>query len=77
VHKQLLLKAEYFRKALCGSFKEAEAQAIDLPEEEPAIFHFIVAFLYEETYVPIKPLATVLCKSKNLVIVAASLITHT
>ncbi|ORY62209.1 uncharacterized protein BCR38DRAFT_346643 [Pseudomassariella vexata] len=62
VHKSVLLKSEYFRKALCGEFKEAETQVIDLPEEDPAIFHFIVAFLYEEKYVPIKPIASVLGK---------------
>ncbi|RYP56540.1 hypothetical protein DL771_011859 [Monosporascus sp. 5C6A] len=56
----VLLKAEYFRKALCGEFRESEAQAIDLPEEDPAIFHFVVAFLYEERYVPIVPVASVL-----------------
>lgn len=65
VHKNILLKAEYFRKALCGRFKEAEAQAIDLPEEDPAIFHFIVAFLYEDKYVPIKPIASVLMSDEK------------
>ncbi|RYP06975.1 hypothetical protein DL764_002798 [Monosporascus ibericus] len=60
VHRSVLLKAEYFRKALCGEFRESEAQAIDLPEEDPAIFHFVVAFLYEERYVPILPVASVL-----------------
>ncbi|RYP93497.1 hypothetical protein DL770_000381 [Monosporascus sp. CRB-9-2] len=60
VHRSVLLKAEYFRKALCGEFRESEAQAIDLPEEDPAIFHFVVAFLYEERYVPIVPVASVL-----------------
>ncbi|KAI1768238.1 hypothetical protein GGR53DRAFT_433550 [Hypoxylon sp. FL1150] len=60
VHKTVLLKAEFFRKALCGEFRESEAQAIDLPEENPAIFHFVVAFLYENKYVPIRPAAAVL-----------------
>ncbi|KAI5862178.1 hypothetical protein GGS23DRAFT_597796 [Durotheca rogersii] len=60
VHKSVLLKAEFFRKALCGGFRESDAQAIDLPEEDPAIFHFIVAFLYENKYVPIRAAATVL-----------------
>ncbi|CRK12935.1 hypothetical protein BN1723_017317 [Verticillium longisporum] len=45
VHKDVLLTSEYFRKALCGSFREADAQSMDLPEEDPAIFHFVVAFL--------------------------------
>ena len=54
------MKAEYFRKALDGDFQEAEDQAIDLPEEDPAIFSFIVAFLYEGSYSPIKPIADAL-----------------
>ncbi|KAH8815334.1 hypothetical protein F5884DRAFT_667953 [Xylogone sp. PMI_703] len=60
VHRDILTKSEYFRKALDGEFREAEDQAIDLPEENPAIFSFIVAFLYEEKFVPIKPIATAL-----------------
>lgn len=60
VHKSVLLKAEWFRKALLGSFLEAEAQSLDLPEEDPAIFHFLVAYLYEERYLPTKPLSSVL-----------------
>ncbi|KAG8165295.1 hypothetical protein KVR01_005570 [Diaporthe batatas] len=60
VHKSVLLKAEWFRKALLGNFLEAEAQSLDLPEEDPAIFHFLVAYLYEERYVPTKPLSTAL-----------------
>lgn len=60
VHKNILLKTEWFRKALLGGFAEAEAQSLDLPEEDPGIFHFLVAYLYEEKYVPTKPLSTVL-----------------
>ncbi|KAI2467731.1 hypothetical protein F4781DRAFT_433099 [Annulohypoxylon bovei var. microspora] len=60
VHKSVLLKAEFFKKALCGEFMESEAQAMELPEEDPAIFHFVVAFLYENKYVPIKAASTVL-----------------
>ncbi|KAL7629322.1 hypothetical protein AAE478_000842 [Parahypoxylon ruwenzoriense] len=60
VHKTVLLKTEFFRKALCGGFQESDAQAINLPEEDPAIFHFIIAFLYENKYVPIKAAATAL-----------------
>jgi hypothetical protein len=63
VHRDILTKSEYFRKALDGEFREADDQAIDLPEEDPAIFSFVVAFLYEEKYVPIKPIATVLSGS--------------
>lgn len=65
VHRDILTKSEYFRKALDGEFREAEEQAIDLPEEDPAIFSFVVAFLYEEKYVPVKPLATVLVEEPD------------
>ncbi|KAK6206087.1 hypothetical protein LQW54_007922 [Pestalotiopsis sp. IQ-011] len=54
---KVLTKTEYFVKALCGSFKEAATQSISLPEEDPAIFHFVVAFLYEDKYEPIKPMS--------------------
>ncbi|KAK3898148.1 hypothetical protein C8A05DRAFT_38274 [Staphylotrichum tortipilum] len=60
VHKHVLLKSEYFEKALCGDFQESETQSIDLPEEDPAIFHFLIAYLYEGRYEPIKPAASVL-----------------
>jgi len=60
VHKDVLTKSEYFSKALDGDFKEAENQAIDLPEEDPAIFSFVVAYLYEGKFIPIKPIASVL-----------------
>lgn len=45
---------------LDGEFKEAEEQAIDLPEEDPSIFSFVVAFLYEGKFIPIKLAASVL-----------------
>jgi len=61
VHKDILVKTTFFKKALCGNFKESETQSIDLPEEDPAIFHFIIAFLYEGRYDPIKPIASALC----------------
>ncbi|KAL2142318.1 hypothetical protein VTI28DRAFT_1327 [Corynascus sepedonium] len=60
VHKHVLLKSEYFQKALCGEFRESGTQSIDLPEENPAIFHFLVAYLYEGRYQPIRPAASVL-----------------
>ncbi|OHW89869.1 BTB/POZ domain-containing protein [Colletotrichum incanum] len=60
VHRDVLLTTEYFRKALCGDFREAEAQSMDFPEEDPAIFHFLVAFLYQRSFVPIRPAASVL-----------------
>lgn len=66
VHKDILVQAEWFQKALCGNFREASEQFIDLPEEDPAIFHFLVAFLYEGCYEPIKPAASVLGESTSL-----------
>ncbi|KAK4165690.1 hypothetical protein QBC43DRAFT_192941, partial [Cladorrhinum sp. PSN259] len=60
VHKHVLLRYTYFEKALCGGFLETETQSMDFPEEDPAIFHFLVAYLYEGRYEPIKPIATVL-----------------
>jgi hypothetical protein len=51
---------------LDGEFREAGDQAIDLPEEDPAIFSFVVAFLYEKTFAPIKPVSTVLSGSPIL-----------
>ncbi|KAL2064900.1 hypothetical protein VTL71DRAFT_4040 [Oculimacula yallundae] len=60
IHKDILCKSEYFRRALEGEFKEAGDQAIDLPEENPDIFSFVVAYLYEEKFSPIKTMSTVL-----------------
>ncbi|GKT42199.1 uncharacterized protein ColSpa_02380 [Colletotrichum spaethianum] len=60
VHRDVLLTTDYFRKALCGDFREAEAQSMDFPEEDPAIFHFLVAFLYQRSFVPIMPAASAL-----------------
>lgn len=54
------MRAEWFRKALDGGFQESHSQSLELPEEEPGIFHFIVAYLYENRYVPTKPLSSVL-----------------
>ncbi|PVH88439.1 hypothetical protein DL98DRAFT_556062 [Cadophora sp. DSE1049] len=60
IHRDILCKSEYFRRALDGEFKEAGDQAIDLPEENPDIFSFVVAYLYEERFTPIKTMSTVL-----------------
>ncbi|KAF4994203.1 hypothetical protein FGRMN_5977 [Fusarium graminum] len=60
VHRDVLVQAEWFQKALCGNFKEASEQIIDLPEEDPAAFHFLITFLYEGRFEPIKPAASVL-----------------
>jgi hypothetical protein len=54
------MKSEWFRRALSGDFKEASEQSVDLPEENPAIFHFLIAFLYEGQYRPIKSAASAL-----------------
>ncbi|KAG5661653.1 hypothetical protein KAF25_005775 [Fusarium avenaceum] len=60
VHRDVLIQAEWFQKALCGNFREASEQVIDLPDQDPATFHFLVAFLYEGRFEPIKPAASVL-----------------
>lgn len=60
MHRDILTKSEYFRRALDGEFKEAIDQAIDLPEEDPSIFSFVVAFLYEGNFAPLKTVASVL-----------------
>ncbi|KAK0746157.1 hypothetical protein B0T18DRAFT_326080 [Schizothecium vesticola] len=60
VHKNILIKSKYFERALCGDFMEARIQAVNLPEENPAIFHFLIAYLYEGKFHPIKPVASVL-----------------
>lgn len=59
------MKSEFFRKALDGEFKEACQQAVDLPEEDPDIFSFVVAYLYEERFVPLKSLGSVLSECKG------------
>jgi len=68
VHKDILTKSEYFSKALDGQFRESKSQSIDLPEEDPDIFGFVIAFLYEGKFVPIRSLATVLGKSLSFAI---------
>ncbi|KAK4043635.1 hypothetical protein C8A01DRAFT_43392 [Parachaetomium inaequale] len=65
VHKHVLLKSEYFEKALCGEFSESGSQSINLPEENPAIFHFLIAYLYEGRYEPIRPAASVLVPDQD------------
>ena len=39
---------------------ESGTQSINLPEENPAIFHFLIAYLYEGKYNPIRPVASAL-----------------
>ncbi len=68
MHRHILLKSEYFEKALCGEFRESGTQSVDLPEEDPAIFHFLVAYLYEGKYNPIKPASSVLGESRTYTI---------
>lgn len=55
VHKDILRKSEWFRKALDGQFRESHDQTIDLPEENPVGFSFLISYLYEGTFQPIKP----------------------
>jgi len=65
VHRDILTKSAYFRRALEGGFLEAGEQAINLPEEDPTVFSFVVAYLYEEKFVPIKPISSVLGKHSD------------
>lgn len=60
MHNDILTKSEFFRNALDGRFREADEQAVDLPEEDPALFSFVVAYLYEGKFLPIKPAADAL-----------------
>jgi hypothetical protein len=53
VHHDILTKAAWFQSALCSGFIESEQQSITLREEDPDIFSFIVAWLYEHRYRPI------------------------
>ncbi|OIW34854.1 hypothetical protein CONLIGDRAFT_27757 [Coniochaeta ligniaria NRRL 30616] len=60
VHRDILIKYEYFEKALCGGFLESNNQALHFPDDDPGIFHFLIAYIYEGRYDPIKPIASVL-----------------
>ncbi|KEY67639.1 hypothetical protein S7711_07837 [Stachybotrys chartarum IBT 7711] len=60
VHRDILCKSEWFQAAMCGPFKEANEGEVNLPEEDPAIFHFLVAFLYEDKFTPLKPASSAL-----------------
>ncbi|KAH8905447.1 hypothetical protein BR93DRAFT_970237 [Coniochaeta sp. PMI_546] len=60
VHRDILIKYEYFEKALCGGFLESNNQSLCFPDDDPGIFHFLVAYFYEGRYDPIKPIASVL-----------------
>ena len=55
MHKDILRKSEWFRKALDGDFRESHDQMIDLPEENPVAFSFLIAYLYEDKFQPIQP----------------------
>jgi hypothetical protein len=48
--------------ALCGPYLESNNQTLTFPDEDPGIFHFLVAYVYEGRYDPIKPIASVLSK---------------
>lgn len=60
VHADILKRGEYFKKCLDGNFREGNEQVIDLPEEDPATFSFVIAWLYEGTFMPVKALSSVL-----------------
>jgi hypothetical protein len=47
VHKNLLTaQSDYFKKALTGSFMEAEENSIHLKEEDPAAVALLIGWLY-------------------------------
>ncbi|KAB5580314.1 hypothetical protein GE09DRAFT_1212764 [Coniochaeta sp. 2T2.1] len=60
VHRDILTKYEYFEKALCGGFLESRDQALHFPDDDPGIFHFLIAYIYEGRYDPIQPISSVL-----------------
>ncbi|KAG9587414.1 hypothetical protein KCU77_g5069, partial [Aureobasidium melanogenum] len=52
VHQSFLCaKSQYFAKALSGSFQEAIARFIQLPDVSPILFKIFVAWLYHDTLV--------------------------
>lgn len=58
-----MVKYEYFEKALCGGFLESNSQSLYFPDDDPGIFHFLIAYMYEGRYDPIKPMASALSSS--------------
>lgn len=60
IHKAILMKYDSFSAAIDGKFREAVDGVIDLPEEDPDIFCFVVAWLYEEKFVPIRSMGAAL-----------------
>lgn len=56
------MQEDFFSKALEGNFAEASSQAIDLPEEDPTVFSFVVSWLYEKEFKPIKNIESVLVR---------------
>jgi hypothetical protein len=50
VHESFLTGSSlFFKKALSGDWIEAKTRRVNLPEEEPAVFHDYVHFLYTRT----------------------------
>ncbi|KAI0383812.1 hypothetical protein F5Y04DRAFT_278438 [Hypomontagnella monticulosa] len=66
VHLDILLRAEFFRRRLDGRFLEAIVGGLRLHEDKPAVFFFVVAWLYEKTYMPFRRTATVPSNDANL-----------
>ncbi|CZR50892.1 uncharacterized protein PAC_00766 [Phialocephala subalpina] len=65
VHKAILMKYDSFSAAIDGKFREAVEGVLELPEEDPDIFSFVVAWLYEEKFVPIRSLEMALVAEPN------------
>lgn len=68
IHKGLLCqKSAYFNAALNGSFEEALAGEIDLPEEEPEIFEIVYHWLYSDKLTETEDGRDVTCSSDTLI----------
>ncbi|GAB7327854.1 hypothetical protein MBLNU13_g11644t1 [Cladosporium sp. NU13] len=50
VHKAILwIQSEYFRKLLCGKFKEANATTLDLSADDPTVLAALIHYFYNFT----------------------------
>lgn len=61
----MLKEEEYFKTALEGRFIESSNQAMDFPEEDPTVFSFIVAWLYEHDFKPLVSASTQIVVDKK------------
>jgi hypothetical protein len=65
LHKfNLITLSEFFRAALCHTFKEAESSVIELPEDDPAMIARVIIHLYLGMY-PSMPLSDLKLQSST------------